>query len=154
MNMIYSILAVALLSFAAGWQANGWRLHGEIDQLHATWNQAYANQTQAVLETERKNTELNNQIEVNNEAQAKAIDDAHDVNVKLADDIKRLQQSTSRSVCTMPKNHSACQCASNTTQSEFSGASIDLLIQLAREADDAARYANVCHEWAISITGE
>lgn len=152
MNLIYGTIAVALLSFAAGWQANGLRLNAKIDQLHATWNEAYANQTQATLEKERELNQLNTQIEVNNATQAKAIDDAHADNLKLADTVKRLQRSTSGRGSTMPNNHPACQCASAATTSEFSDASVDLLVQLAREADDAARYANTCHEWAVGST--
>ena len=152
MNLIYGTLAVALLSFAAGWQANGLRLNATIDQLHATWNEAYANQAQATLDKERELNQLNTQIEVNNATKAKAIDAAHADNLKLADTVKRLQRSTSSRVSTLPNNHPTCQCASTTAASEFSDASIDLLVKLAREADDAARYANTCHEWAVSAT--
>ena len=68
----YAVISAVI--FQIGWQVNGWRLQGEIDQLHAAWNEAYANQAQATLDKERAINELNMQIEVNNEAQAKAID--------------------------------------------------------------------------------
>lgn len=151
MIRLYSVVAVGVLAFAAGWTANDWRLQGKIDQLHATWNEAYANQTQATLEKERAINELNTHIEVNNAAQAKAIDDAHDANARLADTVKRMQQSASRGIRTVSKNDCTCECAVSPATGEFSGASIDLLVELAREADDAARYANVCHEWAVTI---
>jgi hypothetical protein len=66
--------------------------------------------------------------------------------------IKRLQHSASNS--TMPKTSTACQCASSTATSGLSDESISLLVELAREADDTARYANTCHNWAVGVTQE
>jgi hypothetical protein len=54
----------------------------------------------------------------------------------------------------MPKTSNSCQCASSTTTSGFSDEGINLLVELAREADDAARYANACHNWAVGVTQE
>jgi hypothetical protein len=103
---------------------------------------------------EHKLNQLNTQIEVNNANQAKAIDDAHAENIKLAADIKRLQRSASSRSSAMPSTDNSCQCASATTTSGLSDESINLLVKLAREADDAARYANTCHEWALGVTQE
>jgi hypothetical protein len=91
---------------------------------------------------------------VNNAIKARAIDDAHAENIKLAADVKRLQHAASGSNRTMPKTSNSCQCASSTTTSGFSDEGINLLVELAREADDAARYANACHNWAVGVTQE
>jgi hypothetical protein len=106
------------------------------------------------MDKERELNQLNVQVEANNANQAKAINDAHDKNIKLAADIKRLQQSASVGNGPMPNADNSCKCASTTTQSEFSNESISLLVNLAREADDAARYANTCHEWAVGVAKE
>jgi hypothetical protein len=106
------------------------------------------------MDKEHKLNQLNTQIEVNNANQEKAINDAHDKNIKLANIVKRLQQSTSSSGSTMPNTNSSCKCASETAASGFSDESISLLVQMAREADEAARYANACHEWATGVTQE
>jgi hypothetical protein len=151
---VYFLIAVMTVGFFAGWDVNGWRLNAEIESLHAAWNEAYSNQVKATLDKEHDLNQLNTQIEVNNANQAKAIDDAHVENLKLATAVKRLQHSTSSSNRTMPKTSTACQCASTTTQSGFSDESISLLVELAREADDAARYANTCHNWATGVTQE
>jgi hypothetical protein len=151
---IYSTIAAAAISFFTGWYINGWRLNAEIESLHADWNEAYSNQVKATLDKEHDLNQLNTQIEVNNEKQAKAIDDAHVENLKLATTAKRLQHTASSSNSAMPKTSTACQCASPTTTSGLSDESINLLVELAREADDAARYANTCHEWAVGVTQE
>jgi hypothetical protein len=151
---VYFLIAAMTVGFFTGWYVNGWRLNAEIDSLHATWNEAYANQAKITIDKEHKLNQLNTQVEVNNVNQAKAIDDAHVENLKLATTVKRLQHAASSSNSTMPKTSNSCQCTSSTTKSGFSDESINLLVELAREADDAARYANTCHEWAIGVTQE
>jgi hypothetical protein len=151
---IYFVIAAITVGFFAGWYVNGWRLNAEIAQLHATWNEAYSNQVKATLDKEHDLSQLNTQIEVNNEKQAKAIDDAHVKNIKLATTIKRLQHTANRRSSTMPKTSNACQCTSSATTSGFSDESVNLLVELAREADDTAKYANTCHEWAVGVTQE
>jgi hypothetical protein len=151
---IYSMIAAMAVSFFAGWYVNGLRLNAEIESLHATWNEAYSNQVKSTLDKEHDLNQLNTQIEVKNEKQAKAIDDAHAENIRLAADIKRLQHAASGSNSAMPKASNASQCASSTDTSGLSDESISLLVELAREADDAVRYANTCHEWAVGVTQE
>jgi hypothetical protein len=151
---IYSTIAAMAVSFFAGWYVNGLRLNAEIAQLHATWNEAYANQSKITMDKEHALNRLNTQIEVDNANQEKAINDAHDKNIKLASIVKRLQQSTNTRGSTMPSANSSCECASETAASRFSDESVRLLVQMAREADEAAKYANACHQWATGITQE
>jgi hypothetical protein len=151
---IYSTIAAAAVSFFAGWYINGLRLNAEIDSLHAAWNEAYSSQAKITIAKEHNIDQLNAQIEGSNAAQTKAINDAHADNLKLAADIKRLQHSASSRGSTMSSTSVACQCASSTTTTELSGEGIGLLVQMAKDADDAARYANTCHDWAIGVTQE
>jgi hypothetical protein len=151
---IYSMVAAIAVSFFAGWYMNGLKLNAEIAQLHATWNEAYANQAKITMDKEYELSQLNTQIEVNNAIKEKAINDEHDKNIKLAADIERLQHTTSSRGSTMPKTDSSCKCTSATTTTELSGESINLLVQMAREADETAKYANTCHDWAIGVTQE
>jgi hypothetical protein len=151
---IYSTIIAIAISFFAGWYMNGLRLNAEIASLHATWNEAYANQAKITADKEHELNQLNTQIEVNNATKEKAINAAHDENVKLAAAIKRLQHSTSSSGSTMSQTGVACQCTDSTTSTELSGESINLLVELAKDADDAARYANACHDWALGVTEE
>jgi hypothetical protein len=150
----YPTIAAAVISFLAGWYINGLRLNAEIAQLHATWNEAYANQAKITMDKEHRLDQLNTQIEVTNADQAKAISDAHAENLKLAADIKRLQHSTGSSSSAVPKTSTACECTSSTAPSGLSDESVNLLVGMAKEADDAARYANVCHEWATGVAQE
>jgi hypothetical protein len=151
---VYFIIAAMTVGFSTGWYVNGLKLNAEIAQLHAAWNEAYSNQVKATLDKEHELNQLNTQIEVNSVNQAKAIDDAHVKNIKLATTVKRLQHTARSRNRTMPKTSTACQCTSSTTTSGLSDESVNLLVELAREADDAARYANTCHEWAIGVTQE
>jgi hypothetical protein len=151
---IYSTVAVMALSFFGGWYINGLRLNSEIAQLHTTWNEAYANQAKITMDKEHELNQLNTQIEVNNATKEKAINDAHDKNIKLAAYVKRLQQPTRTSGSTLSSANNSCQCARETTSTELSGESINLLVEVAREADEAARYANTCHDWAVGTTQE
>jgi hypothetical protein len=150
----YSTIAAMVVSFLIGWQINGFKLNAEIAQLHATWNKAYANQAKITVDKEHELNQLNTQVEVNNANQAKAINDAHAKNLKLAADIKRLQHSASSGSSTVPKTSTTCQCASTAIPTELSGESVNLLVEMAREADDTARYANTCHDWAVGVTEE
>jgi hypothetical protein len=150
----YPVVVALIIGFLAGWRVNGLRLGAEIDSLHATWNEAYANQAKITMDKEHELNQLNTQVEANNAAKEKAINDAHDKNVKLAADIKRLQQSTSAGGSAMPSTGAACKCTGAAPQSGLSDESISLLVELAKEADDAARYANTCHEWAVGTTKE
>jgi hypothetical protein len=148
---IYSTIAAMAVSFFAGWYVNGWRLNAEIESLHATWSEAYAKQAKLTLDKEHDLNQLNAQIEVNNANKAKAIDDAHVKNLKLATTVKRLQHTASANWRTLPKTSTACKCTSSTATSGLSDESINLLVKMAREADDAARYANTCHNWAVGV---
>jgi hypothetical protein len=151
---VYLIIASIIAGFITGWSVNGWRLNAEIASLYAAWNEAYNNQVKVTLDKEHELSQLNTQIEVNNANQAKAIDAVHTKNIKLANTVKRLQYTASSNNSTMPKTSSSCQCASSTATSGLSDESINLLTELAREADEAARYANTCHEWAVGVTQE
>jgi hypothetical protein len=151
---IYSTVAAMAISFFAGWYMNGLRLNAEIAQLHATWNEAYANQAKIAMDKEHELSQLNTQIEVDNAIKEKSINDEHDKNIKLASDIEWLQHSTSTRSNTVPKANSSCQCTGTATTTELSGESINLLVQMAKDADDAARYANTCHDWAVGVTHE
>jgi hypothetical protein len=151
---IYSTIAAMVVSFFGGWYINGLRLNAEIAQLHATWNEAYANQAKITMDKEHELNQLNTQVEVNNANQEKTINDEHDKNIKLVADIERLQYTASSRSSAVPKTSASCKCSSPTTTTELSGESINLLVQMAKDADDAARYANTCHDWAIGVTEE
>jgi hypothetical protein len=151
MNLIYGTIAVALLSFAAGWQANGLRLNAEIDQLHATWNQAYANQTQAIIEKERDLTTLNNKLETEHATATQAIGALYDDNRRLASRIGMRDPTPTRR-STLPATNATSQCTSATTESRLSDEATQFLLELARDADNAAQYANLCHQWAVGST--
>jgi hypothetical protein len=148
-------MAVAIaISFFAGWYVNGLRLNAEIAQLHATWNEAYSNQASITMAKEHRLNQLNNQIEVDNAAKEKELDAARANNLKLATTIKRLQYTASSGSSAVPSPSTTSQCASTASASNFSDESISFLIQMAREADEAAKYASNCHEWAVGTAHE
>jgi hypothetical protein len=148
------MIAAVVISFFTGWYMNGLRLNAEIAQLHATWNEAYSNQSKITMDKEHDINQLNAQIEVNNANQEKTINDTHDENIKLVADIERLQHTTSSRSSTMPKTSTTCKCSGTATQSGLSDESIGLLVEMAKDADEVAKYANTCHDWAVGVTEE
>jgi hypothetical protein len=54
----------------------------------------------------------------------------------------------------MPKTSTTCKCSGTATQSGLSDESIGLLVEMAKDADEVAKYANTCHDWAVGVTEE
>jgi hypothetical protein len=151
---VYASLAATLIGFIAGWQINGIRLNAEIAQLHATWNEAYAHQAKITSDKEHELNELNTKVETDNATKEKTINDAHAENLRLAADIERLQHATGSRGGTMPKTRCSCERTGNAAPSGLSDESISLLVQMAREADEATKYASTCHDWAVGVAKE
>lgn len=141
---------IALVSFAAGWTVNEWRLQGEIDQLHATWNEAYANQAQATLEKERELNQLNVTVETLHHETQQQIDAVYRHNHELVAQLGGMRDPGKRER-PLPKSNGACQCQCPACDSGLSGEASQFLLELARDADRVAAYANSCHQWALGV---
>lgn len=151
---IYLIPIVWIASFLAGWHINGWRLNADMASLHATWNQAYSNQVQLTLNTERDLTQLNQHLETSHASANQKIHQLYTDNRRLAQQLGGLRDPVSANWRTLPKTDTSCQCADTTREGRLSDQATQFLLELARDADTAAEYANTCHQWAIGVTQE
>lgn len=150
----YLTLIGLIITFFAGWNINGWRLNAEIAQLHVTWNQAYSNQVQLTLNTERDLTKLNQQLETDHATTQQKIHQLYTDNRSLAQQLGGLRDPASANWRTLPKTDTTCQCAGAAREGRLSDQATQFLLELARDADSAAEYANTCHQWAVGVTQE
>lgn len=141
-----------IAAFLAGWNVNGLRLNAEIAQLHVTWNQAYSNQVQRTLNTERDLAKLNQQLETDHATTEQKIHHLYTDNRRLAQQLGGLRDNASANWRTLSKTDPACQCANTASEGRLSDQATQFLLELARDADSAAEYANTCHQWAIGVT--
>lgn len=142
--------ALLMAAFAAGWLANDWRLNAKIDQLHATWNEAYANQTQATLEKEREISQLNATVETIHHETQQQIDAVYRRNHELVAQLGGMRDPGKRERA-LPKSNAAGECQCQACDSGLSSEAAQFLLELARDADRVAAYANTCHEWAMGL---
>lgn len=150
----YLSLIGLIASFLAGWHINGWRLNADIESLHATWNQAYSNQVQLTLNTERDLTKLNQHLETSHASANQKIHQLYVDNRRLAQQLGGLRDPASANWRTLPKTDTTCQCAGAAREGRLSDQATQFLLELARDADSAAEYANTCHQWAVGVTQE
>jgi len=152
-------LAVGLCVGALG----SWYLTAEYKD--AKWGKAVEQQkkeaaetlqaeTEKVLAAERKNTELNNQLEKTHAEQSRKIESALADNRRLARELGGLRDPGRRQSCPSTVSAStgaAQQSAPEAADSRLSAEATEFLLEFARDADRAAQYANTCYEWIQQI---
>lgn len=107
-------------------------------------------ETEKVLAAERKNTELNNQLEKTHAEQSRKIESALADNRRLARELGGLRDPGRRPSCggTQAGVGAAPDPAGAATGGELSAEASEFLLEFAAEADRAAEYAQTCHSWA------
>lgn len=111
-------------------------------------------ETEKVLTAERKNTELNNQLEKTHAEQSRKIESALADNRRLARELGGLRDPGRRSGCGVPTPgiQSPGFDSATPTGGELSAEATEFLLEFAADADRAAEYANTCHDWAVGIS--
>lgn len=107
-----------------------------------------------VLETERKFAKLSTELEVQNEISKNRLEAVTDTNRRLAVANGGLRDPGRRAGCScpLPGNAGATSSAqSQTTGAQLSTEATEFLLTLTKEADDAAVYAQTCHNWIEEI---
>lgn len=153
-------LAVGLCVGALG----SWYLTAEYKD--AKWGKAVADQkvaaaaelqaeTEKVLAAERKNTELNNQLEKNHAEANRKIDATLADNRRLARELGGLRDPGRRPSCGGAQAGAgpAADPAGGSAGTELSDEATEFLLELTAEADRAAEYAQTCHAWAQGAAG-
>jgi hypothetical protein len=109
-----------------------------------------------VLERERQNTVLSNQIEEASNAAQKQIQNTLADNRKLAAQLGGLRDPgrRTRSRCPVFANPAATGSAQDSAATgELSAEAQEFLLTFAADADNAAEYANTCSQWALTASG-
>ena len=148
-------LAVGLCVGALG----SWYLTAEYKD--AKWGKAVEQQkkeaaetlqaeTEKVLAAERKNTELNNQLEKTHAEQSRKISIALADNRRLARELGGLRDPGRRASCggSQAGVELASDPAVSSAGSELSAEASDFLLEFAADADRASEYAQTCYSWA------
>ena len=107
-------------------------------------------ETEKVLAAERKNTELNNQLEKTHAEQSRKISIALADNRRLARELGGLRDPGRRASCggSQAGVELASDPAVSSAGSELSAEASDFLLEFAADADRAAEYAQTCYSWA------
>lgn len=148
-------LAVGLLAGSLG----SWYLTAEYKD--SKWGKAVADQkveaakvlqaeTERALTTERKNTELNNNLEKHHAEANRTIETTRADNRRLARELGGLRDPGRRPSCSSPQSGIVAPAdpATGTAGAELSAEASEFLLELTAEADRAAEYARTCHDWA------
>lgn len=111
-------------------------------------------ETEKVLATERKNTELNNKLEMANVTANQKINAALANNRRLALRLGGLRDPGHRPGCggPTPGIQSPGFNSATPTGGELSAEATEFLLEFAADADRAAEYAKICHGWAVGIS--
>lgn len=148
-------LAVGLLVGAL----SSWYLTAEYKD--SKWGKAVADQkvaaakalqaeTEKVLDAERKNTELNNNLEKNHAEASRKIDATLADNRRLARELGGLRDPGRRPGCGAAgaETGAAADPAGGSAEGRLSDEASEFLLELAADADRAAEYAQTCRAWA------
>lgn len=150
-----AIIAGGLLlaAFFTGWTVNNWRVGFEIEAQKKEAAGKLAAATQRVLEIERQRDELNNRIEVTYADSQSEIRRILLDNTRLARRLGGLRDPGHRpsSDCAPGAGEGAGQPAGAPAEGRLSDEASEFLLEFAADADRAAAYAALCHEWAMSL---
>lgn len=109
-------------------------------------------ETNKVLQAERKQKELSNELETQHNAAKAQIQTEQATNRRLASELGGLRDKGRRksSSCAMPGAGSATAgTVEGTDEAYLSGEATEFLLGLTYDADEVATYAQTCHEWIM-----
>ena len=111
-------------------------------------------ETEKVLAAERKNTELNNKLEMANATANQKVNAALADNRRLALQLGGLRDPGRRSGCggSAPGIQPPVIDSAAPTGGELSAEATEFLLEFAADADRTAEYAKTCHDWAVGVT--
>lgn len=159
--------AVALVCFlvgvTGGWIVNGWRIGNAIEKQKTAAAKTLAEETEKVRKLERDNDKIRNQAEVDHAKSRDQIERALADNRLLARQLGGLRDPGRRPGGNKPLCRDAkasSDLAATAAESRLSEAgegllspeASDFILEIAAEADRAADYARVCHDWAMRVS--
>jgi hypothetical protein len=159
---IKNLLIALAIGLAVG-LLGGW--HFTAKYKDATWTASIDKQkseaatklqeaTERALATERKNTELGNQLEKQHVESTQNLDRVLADNRRLTRELGGLRDPGRRQSCggSVPApGDPTGQPAPSATGGELSAEASEFLLEFARDADRAAQYAKTCYDWTQQL---
>lgn len=159
-NLNSTVVAV-LLSFALG-SASGWYLTAEyknnkheaiVGKMQVEANKALQEATNRLVQVERENAKLAQDIEVSHVENRKKLDDLFADNLRLASEYSGLYDRYASSSCSVSgKPNTSGNPNNSTSGARLSDQASGFLLNESRRADEAAAYAAACYEWVKKLT--
>lgn len=133
---------------------NAWTAKAEKQKTEAAAQLQAA--TDRAIKAERQHNTIAKELEVQSEINKQKLDDAYHGNRALSTQLGGLRDPGRRSSGSCPTSTTAGstqQLAGETTGAPLSAEASDFLLDFAKQADDAARYANTCYDWLQRLKG-
>ena len=148
------------MSFALG-SASGWYLTAEyknnkheaiVGKMQAEANVALRQATDKLIETERQNAKLAQDIEVSHVENRKKLDDLFADNLRLASEYAGLYDRYATNSCSVSGKPNTSGNPNNATSgARLSDQAAGFLLNESRRADEAAAYAAACYAWVKKL---
>ena len=148
------------MSFALG-SALGWYLTAEyknnkheaiVGKMQTEANIALRQATDKLIETERQNAKLAQDIEVSHVENRKKLDDLFADNLRLASEYAGLYDRYASNSCSVSGKPDSSGNPNNATSgARLSNEASGFLLNESRRADEAAAYAAACYEWVKKL---
>lgn len=150
-KLIYVIFFVAAFFSGMGsmWQYKETKTKYLIEKIERELAESHKVAVDELREKEKESRELADSIGIKYYELQKKHDDIYRYNNELASQLERMQlQGTDRNG--LSAGNSSSNTVNSTATTNISREDIQLLIEFAREADEAARYGMMCFEWINS----
>lgn len=151
--ILAAVLAMGTGALGSWWLTSTYkdaRHNAAMATLKAEASTALADATQHVLDVQRRNQDLANNLEVTHAKNRNNLDQALADNRRLARELGGLRDPGARpgGGCTVPSASDITGQPDDTaTPGRLSDQASDFLLEFARQADRAAEYAQLCHAW-------
>ena len=155
-----STLVAIVLAFGLG-SASGWYLTAEyknnkheamVGKMQNEANLALRQAVDKLIETERNNAKLANEIEVSHVENRKKLDDLFADNLRLASEYAGMYDRYASNSCSVSgKPDTSGNTANSPSVARLSDQAAGFLLNESRRADEAAAYATACYEWVKKL---
>jgi hypothetical protein len=155
-----STLVACIASFVIG-SASGWYLTAEyknnkhevmVGKMQNEANLALRQAVDKLIETERNNAKLANEIEVSHVENRKKLDDLFADNLRLASEYAGMYDRYASNSCSVSgKPDTSGNTANSASGARLSDQAAGFLLNESRRADEAAAYAAACYEWVKKL---
>lgn len=160
-NQILALIAAIVLgAFGSWWVTSDYyqaRFDAAVGRQKAEASKALVEATDRAVAAERKHNQLAQTLEVSHAQNRQKLDSALADNRRLARELGGLRDPGYREGgnCTVPASPAGTGIAiRQPATGRLSAEASDFLLEFARDADRAAQYASLCHDWIEKLDSE